>query len=76
MKFEIKEIIMVWDEVGQEKCLSWAFGDDWGSLPMGNLSARWNSRHGDLFVMNITDRVDESKAKIIKAFKAFKDNKE
>lgn len=59
--------------IEQELCMIWAFGDDWKSIKMRDKPERWNSRHGDLFIINMTANVDESKAKILKAWVDSKD---
>jgi hypothetical protein len=50
------------------KCLCWAFGEDYGSLPLSELKDRWNERHGDLFLLYETDLINESLKQIGKAY--------
>ena len=53
-------------------CLQWAFGDDYNDISTDLWPDRWNERHCDLFIMHLTDEVEESLNAIRAAFLSYK----
>ena len=46
----------------------WAFGDGYVDMLINNGPKAWNSRHGDLFIINSSDSVAETEKLIKQAF--------
>lgn len=60
------------DSADMPEFCAWAFGEDWRETTsdMTNVPALWNERHGDLFTMRLTDRVDITTKRMYEAWKA------
>ena len=51
-----------------DKCMAWAFGENWGSVALYTLDELWNERHSDIFVMRGSDLIYESTIRIGRAY--------
>ena len=54
---------------GCDRCMRWAFGDEYGSLRIMESPKAWNMRHRDLFVMKDTDYYERTLRRIARLCK-------
>lgn len=58
-----------------DRCMAWAFGDDWKDLPMAGSDHQWNKLHEEIFTIYPFDDIDSTFVKIGKAWNDY-DNKQ
>lgn len=72
-KYEKVQVKEIYDSrENHSQCMTWALGDDWISVKMRNVPARWNERHGDLFKLYLDD--DYAKG-LMRMYEAWKEHK-
>jgi len=51
-----------------KRCMKWAFGKKWETIAIYGCPQRWNSLHGNIFIMKIENSIEEDLKKIGRAF--------
>ena len=51
-----------------DESLEWAFGKDYGLMPIHEIDETWNRRHGNIFRINGWDNLEDTWARISKAY--------
>lgn len=51
-----------------DKCLTWALGEDYGSVPFTDWAGRWNRRHEDIFRVLGSHKIEDTCFKIGQAY--------